>query len=1083
MKQITLFDPLRASWVRRLLKRVTSPTTGNASPVSVGCEKYKRLEYLLMCGLGLIVFAVYYQTLCTGVYPGTSAAATGKVLGLLPDVPVSHPLWLSVSRAVATLPVFIAPYWLNLFTAFCGSVAVAWLFRIVSRVAFELIRADPALRFVPVSDEGTETEHAQVEGADAALTADSDDDVTEHVAATLGGLVSALVFAFCAPFWLASTSLHVQPLDILLLLFTADLLAYYHFTGKLGTGVAAVFLCGAGLIESPMFLIFLPFFAAVVILACIRYKQISESFLLLLLAAGLAGAAASLALLFKLSAAEQVVSMANLPQLILGFARTYRTVLVQSVPRTDGLFVLILPLLSLVMAIVGARKATVCRDEVTRWKWRVINAIFSAVVIAEMLNLPKTVWTIAREGSHLPILPSLVVAVAVGVFFVFWHQMSVVPTYNAASELDQPQPVTRVIGYGMCGLLTITALRAASLNLGDADGRTAAFADRVAQEMLALSKPAQCLVTDGTLDLNLLIRTHVTGRRLTIIPAGSGHRAHAAKTGTSSRAARLTITPAAGLLNREPEAVVEQWLRNNPTEYTHFATVGTPDLWLRAGLIPIPNGLLYVGAIHADDPDHTALMEKSREVWQRLAALLKDDPSMLPALRRTQADVRAHVSRVANDLGTCLENAGHLAEADAVYTMSLGLDGNNLCAILNRYGLRMRRPDAGPVSEAACQVVRLAEEPRLVEKFAVTVARYGTLAPQLADNLVPRAMANYPSGVTPIPNLIKLLDKWLTFSQAASVTQPPATIIPSDPQFGHALQARVEGRGDETEKNVRRIVKNRPSNLSAWSLLAEILLNRGEVKEVNDNIFPAMRAIAGGVTNQLVEMIQGCLHMRADPPRYDAARVCFKHVLLLNPDFDVASERLLQADVCLGNAAYIEADALAVVTHNPTHASANALLGGVRLGQRRWGEAESCLRASLERRPSAAAHNDLSELFRQQKKWGEAEQQARLAIRLAPGFCQAWDSLVAALADSGRTEEANVAFQCALALHNPSDEHAAVSPIHPRMNHDRKKDGHQHIQLDERPLSKVPTPLPEVLSDFQGKERTQPLSELTRIES
>jgi tetratricopeptide (TPR) repeat protein len=387
--------------------------------------------------------------------------------------------------------------------------------------------------------------------------------------------------------------------------------------------------------------------------------------------------------------------------------------------------------------------------------------------------------------------------------------------------------------------------------------------------------------------------------------------------------------------------------------------------------------------------------------------------------------------------------------------MSFGLDGNNLCAILNRYGLRLRQPDAGSVSEAARQVLQLAEEPQLLEAFTVAVARYGTLAPQLADNLVPRVMANYPSGVTPPSNLIKLLDKWLTFSQAAAVTQPPATINPLDPQFSHALQARVEGRGDEAEKIVRRIVKNRPINLPAWSLLAEILLNRGEVQEVNDNIFPAMRAIAGGVSNQLVEMIHGCLHMRADPPRYDAARVCFKQALELNPSLAVASEQLLQADACLGDASYIEADALAVVKHNPTHASANALLGGLRLVQKRLGEAEFCLRASLECRPSAGAHNDLSELFRQQKRWVEAEQQARLAIRLSPGSYQAWDSLVDVLADSGRTDEASVAFQCALALRNPSDEHAVVSPIRLSMNQDRKMDGYQHIQLDEMRLSKV----------------------------
>ena len=1067
MNEIAFFGTVRDAWFHGMQKLMPSKMVSGATPCD-GCENDKRSEHLIMLGVGLTVFAVYWQTLCTGVYPGTSAVATGKVLGLLPDVPVSHPIWLAMSRAVANLPGFIAPYRLNLFNAVCGSMAAAWLFQIVKRTMFELIRAAPVLRFVPVSDDETDTAREQEDGNTAVLTVDPQDDAKEHVVATLGGLCSALVFAFCAPFWIASTSLHVQPFDILLLFLTADLLARYHFTGKLGASVAAVFLCGAGLIESPIFLILSPVFAAVVILTCIRNNQISEPFFLLLLAAGLMGVAASLALFFSLSAAEQVVSTANLSQLIQGFARTYRAVLVQGVPRTDVLFVLFLPLLSLVASIVGTRKITFCRDAVTRWKWMAINVIFTAAMVAGMLNLPKTVWGVARDGSHLPILPSLVVAVAVGFFFVFWYQMGTVPTYDDARELEQSQVSKRLAGYGMCGLLVIMALRATSLNLGDSDGRKAAFADRIAQEMLALSKPARCIVTDGTLDLNLLIRTHVTGRRLTIIPACSDHRVFVAKTRGASTTARLTMAPPAGELAWEPEALVEQWLRNNPTEHTQVTTVGIPELWHRAGTVPLPNGLLYIGASQAGAPDLSTLMDKQREVWQLIAPLLKDDPAMLPALRRTQAGVRAHVSRVANDLGVHLENAGHLTEADSAYTMSLTLEEKNLSAILNRYGLRLRQPVAGPVSEAVRQILQLVEKPQFFEEFDVAVARSGTLVPQLADKLVPRVMANYPSGETPPSNLIKLLDKWLTFSCATPVTTPlTRTMFDVHHQLSQALQARVEGRNDEAEAIVRRIVRVRTSNLPAWSLLAEILLDRGEVNEVRDNIFPAMRALAGGVTNSLVEMTQGCLCMRAEPPRYDEARVCFERALALDPSLAIACDQLLQADVCLGTASFIEADAKTIIKRNPTHAAATALLGNLSLGQKRLGEAESYLRTSLACQPSAGAHNDLSELFCQQNNWAEAEQQARLAIRLEPGFYQAWGSLGKVLMDRGRLDEAYAALRCALVLRNSAYDQGGVSQFRLRLNQDRSEVVNQLFTLVEKRLLNVPEPVREVFSDLK----------------
>ncbi len=976
-------------------------------------------ELWLMCGIGLLTLTAYVLTLSHGVVPGGSAIETGKALGLLPSLPATHPLGLLAARIVTKIPCFETVFRLNLFSAVCGSLAAAWLFRITKRIIFEFIRDAPSLQLVPMGDEDPASAPFKA-SADHPMT---DGDSVEHIVSTLGGIITAIAFAFSAPIWIASTCLHMQPFTLLLLFVCLDLVACYHFTGKASACVAAVFLLGLGLVESVTFVALAPLAIVLMLLASIRYSHISESFVLLMLATGFSGLAANLLLFLLQSEWGHTFSSDHFFGLLSSLAHQHTGAFLRGLPKIGGALIFLQTTGPLLLALVSLRVFYSHQDEVARWKWALANLMIAGVSLACLMNLPKTAWALAREGSHLPVIPALSIAIATGAVFVFWCLFAVVPKREDPDDQHATSLGLRLLGFGMCGLLGIVTLRAINTNADDADGRRALFADRIAYAMLDQAGAARCLLTDGTLDLNLLIGSHLSGRNQTFLPCP--RTAEGEKSITSDKQApfRLTLPGADDVPKPSAAAFVEQWLQKNPKARGQVAVIGDPGVWQRAGLLPVPNGLLYSGATEIGRSEAKALLARSQESWLRIAPYLIEDPALRPELRLVHSRIRSHVSRMANDLGVLLEHLEDRPAADTAYGEALRLDERNLCAMLNRYGLSLRDRTLGAPLEFVKLMTTVTAQAGFFDTFDSEVRRGGMLSRQEADRVLPAVMLDYGLGTKPPETMLNLLDKWLMLSRQMPRTQPPSTLAAAEPvdkapdlKLTQAMAALLGGKPVRAERLLRLLVRNQPGNLSAWSLLAEILMNRGETKEIQDAIIPAMRTASGLGDNTLADMTQGCLLMRVTPPRPAEARACFDRALSLNPKLPVAGDRLLSVDRLLGDAAQIEADALKIVSGLPDHTGANAILGSRRLAQKRYAESEGFLRQSIKSQPTAGALNDLAELLRQQNKPAEAEQQARLAIRSAPNFYQAWDTLGNILLETGRTDEAYSPLHCAFAL-------------------------------------------------------------------
>lgn len=999
----------------------------------------------MMAGLGVLAFAVYALTLAPGVEPGAPAVATASAMGLLSGLPAAHPLWTLFTRAIAHLPFSNTPVLLNYFSAVCGSVATVLVFRITQRVVFEMISEPPLIRMEP-TDEAANSLQDVSEGKTG--------DVLERTAAMLAGATASILFAFSAPFWNASVALHSQPFMIILTLFVVDRLFCYLYTSKTSACVVCLLLVGIGVVESVVFVLLAPLIFFAILQASIRFQHICESFLLVLMAAGLTGLALNLALALQFSEAVPCFSASGVRQVLSELVHTHLQTLLVGLPRPDLPFIALQTVLPLTVAALAIRQFSTQSDENVQWKWGIASMLFTLLALGYASNISKSAWDLARHGGHLPVIPCLSIAVALGFFLAYWVLMTYEPRFNDEFELAPPSFGLRLLGHGMCMLICVVTLRTFHTNLNDSDGRKSKFADLLAEEVLGQAAHARCLVADGTLDLHVLIKARERGLDLLVLP-----RAEEDPAATSSDLPyALVLRPAKGSHAPSADAAFQAFLNSHPQAYAQAAILGSPQLWQRSGFTAVPAGLLYLGQPADQKLDMEKLTTSYREWSARIHQVLQDDATLRPDLRRIQTRLRRQASRMANDFGALQESQGLADAAANSYTEALRLDGGNVCALLNRCGVRASSDGGKLDDEGVAELHALAEQLALPGAFDAAIANSGVLAPRPVDALLPALIARSPSLATPDADLCGLFAKWLGCIRAAdksepagaSATAPATAAAEAAPQLTLAVAMLLEGRETRAENQLRLLLRSQPKNLSAWSLLAEILLNRGETLEVRETVLPAMRKACANDDTTLADMAEGCLCMRESPPDTAQARACFLRAWQQSPNLSVAGEQLLRASMRSGSVANLEADAQAILDQDADHVAANAILGGIRLSQKRYGEAQRFLASSIRSLPTPGARNDLADLLRQTGHRSEAEREARLAIRMKPDFYQAWDTLGNILLEDNRTDEADQVQHCAL-LWGPSDARVLLTLSRIHLKQGLPQEARKYLDLS-RPL-------------------------------
>ncbi|MDD2597988.1 MAG: tetratricopeptide repeat protein [Kiritimatiellae bacterium] len=986
-----------------------------------------------------------------------------KAIGMLPDTPVIHPLWLALTQMLAALPFGGVIERLNFSSVVYGSLSVAILFRITKRLIFELIRESPAVQFIPEDD----SNGGQTVGTHFKKFCQA--EVREYLLSVVGASIVACCFAFCTPFWIAASALSFQAFDTLLVLVVIDRFFSYYFSGNSKSCIITVFLCGVGVIESPLFIVITPLILLFVLRRSIIFEQISESFIILLMVTFMVGVNLNLGILTFLSLSGKILTGGLLLQIFKEQGHSHFNALARGLPPSGWLLIVLQTVFPVLIVYQSLKIFSLYQSELRKWKWGIINLIITFTTLYYLLNMPESAWWMARSGSHLPVIPYLSTSFVAGMLFTYWMLLAFMQRANEKNEQEGVGIYLRVLGCTLGGLIFFTSAQTIHRNFSDSDSRQSKFIDQMADEILREANPAKCLLSDSFVAPSLAIKAYVGKHPITLLAATRAHLT-TPPAGERDLPFHLIQPLEVAAQKKSSEAFLKQWLQKNPQACQQVAVISHPEIFQLSGFTPIPSGLIYSANAPSQPLMPQALARAHYQRSLRVLSILNASNPTRPLLLQIQSNLKAHLSRVTNDLGVLLENLESPQEAAKAYAQALEINPENLSALLNAYGLSLKS-DATFKSVSGSNILsRIALDPNFFTTFDTKILSSGMLKRQRADEIMPLAMQQYPTDEPHSLHITRLFGSWLqrcaplaVYTPSGGVIDPPAPRKEVDTQLVQALAALEDGKTTQAESLLRLYVRSRPQNLSAWSVLAEILMNRNQFDEVENDILPQMKAIKSE-DQTLVNMTEGALLTRCPEPDYQRARDCFLRVLDANPRLLTACAELLNVDQRLGNATYIEADALKIVENFPDHPQANAILGSLELSRNQLRRAEVYLLQSIHSQPAAGSCNDLAELYLRQKDYQSAETYARQSIRLSIGFYQAWDTLGNILLGQNRLEEAGGAVRCAL-FFGPNDVRLYLTLARLYVQQGRLPEAERLLQ-QIKPLAAQNTP--SVLQDFNA---------------
>ncbi len=647
------------------------------------CRQWKRkLDTLFGWGAAAFALAVYLFTLSPGVFPGLSASLMATYTGIEPALAPAHPLWGSLVDWIGGWPMGQPAWRLNFFSALCGALGVGLLYGLVSRLV-----------------------HAAIDRAD---------DTAENavVASVMAGAVAAVALAFSVPFWMASTRLHFQSFDLLLLLLAAHLFLRYAVSHKWPYVAGFALLYGVGIVESAIFAPFAPLFIFYAFRVWYLRDDIRLGRILLL------GLLALLGLGLFLLAARHFCATADISlrdysgywdvvwTMVRDQARTMRAAL----PRVGWMLIVLLAIVPWLAAQLISVRAL---NEYRQWSHYALHIAMTAIVFAMLANTAASPWDLLRARGGLPVGFSALTAMTAGYLSAYWYLLMANSKLMKVREVKLLRVRAGVwLGYALTWSLIVVVAAAALINgLKEASGRRGAFADACARELLDHLQGRRWLVSDGLLDNHLRIEAARRKQDLVLLALHKNDNPiyiRQLKKLIDSDAefaaldrVRLKNSAELGVIT-----FIQDWIGMASNVAPRLAVMSAPDLLVGAGWTVVPNYLCFVGEPRRDVLRGETILEAHRPFWERMERLL---PPPTPKQRERAKSgaaleplvvyrnhLRRQVGFVANNLGVLLEDLGRGADAYAVYKRVRAIDSENISALLNMAEMLNRDPDFMP---------------------------------------------------------------------------------------------------------------------------------------------------------------------------------------------------------------------------------------------------------------------------------------------------------------------------------------------------------------------------------------------------
>lgn len=1000
---------------------------------------------------GVVALVAYLMTLSDDAYPGLSASLVAEAASVIPPSGAAHPLFALVARAIASIELFSLPVRLNLFSAFCGTLCAMLLYHVVSRLIF----------FSACEDEGgggREKISAAIAKYELPPEVEAYNKKIFPIAVACGWVAAGL-FIFMTPAWAAATRLDRGLFDLFIALAA---LTFFPFekTANRGCKLAfSAFLFLLGLFDSAVFLLLMPCYAVFAFRVFLS-SQHRRAILSWLMAAGLAGIALAI-YAYALNSADEKGT--TLLAILISYAKAlpfnhYREL--KSLFPHSGWLLLVVQTGVPVLVLLFGRQLL--------FKERRIGTVLALLMVTlisipSLLSLPIAPFFIFARLGRLPVFESVFLAMAMSMalasclIFIKPDESPLKKKYSLV--LDR---ITR----GVLSVLVVLVLLVPFRSFREVDTRSGRFADETARAMLDQMKGRTWLIANGYLDNHLKIQAAMRKQPLTLVtlrPQPLPHESAQLKRliDTSPDFEGQNRQRLLNALSLGNIRFVREWFMTDKEAGERAMVFAMPDLWTSCGYVAVPEGLAFGGVRSDQKPDLTKIIEENRVFTGRMLPLLQKKwaSGFVAALSET---LRLKAGLAANELGVLLEDQEKPEEAFQAYLRANEIDPKNMSAVVNGYVLASAQKMNPEVISRLNKKIKALTSGQKYQPQEITwiLQNYGTIrqpafyqqqaktwsslgVTTVATDKSKRALAM--SEQTGVNALLENASFYLQSGDAVKAEACYRSALEKDPAnksalMGLCLQMLSQNKMSETgiwlqkaldagvekeallypsitlailQKDTARALKlleeatqKFPTDLRYWTLKADILLNQGDILQVEKSVLPQMQKALKNPDHFLVHAVRGFMLKKKGRPHFVEARNCLLRALSLNAAVPDIWNALFEVDLALGNSGFTETDARSLLNIDPEHALANYLLGSLLLSRGKLSEAEDFLRRSIEITPTSAACNDLSENLRCQKKLVEAETFARQALAIDPGLLPALDTLACVLCDAGKYEEA-----------------------------------------------------------------------------
>ncbi len=973
--------------------------------------------------LFVLALAVYAVTLTPGPHPGESARLGAQVLGLDPFISALYPLWYLLAGLIAWLnPLGSVTLSMNFLSALLSALSVWLIYSVVSRL--------PQLKVELVKDEPPSKQPGRV-----------------------AGVAAALLFAFCVPFWMTATQTHHLPLEIALLLGAGLLFLQYVHKEDMRWLYAFVVYYGVGAVESVLFIVSAPLFAAylVVLLALreqLRVKVVGKLVLLFLVG-----------LTFYFYAAWRFYSApvyewhdyTHFLQIIWFMWVEQYAIMRHGLGQVGWLIVFMTAILPFLIVLATPRLLS--SRQAVKIGPLLLHVTLTVLAVLLLFNARVAPW-VATGRTNLMVFPYLLWAIYGGYLVGYWY---VILCGRYASRSSRP--MLRRLRPVWIGAVIAAIGVAAFLNWQQVSHKGIRNVHVFLDEVLESLDGRDWFLSNGVLDHSLMLMAHERDQSVEVMnPRLARNPLYLRYLSSLFDDPHLQSLASVGLI-----PLLTEWVEIDEDIHERLAILHWDEFWASHGFYPVPDGVLFVGARVAAEIDTDDLYDRNMVFWERWLERTEDAPEGTGLFAEFMRWQRGHVSRVANNFGVMLEELDEPEKAYESYRKARAINPDNVSALLNMASLAYRHdyPEADELNQT---VDELAALPDHELRHWSLVARYGTV--RHPEAYARRGMAWAMSGkadvaIADIQRAIEagaegeqlsfvLASLYFEDEQFDESERMYSDMLREDPDNPGALMglSRVavrrgnfdlargyierlkelgvdsvrvgleeaaleilDGREDRGRRVLEKLVEDQPGLTRAWAMLVLVAL----AQEDEPLLTRALRALGESGTMD-ARSLMVVAHAQMSRGRLSEARNTLERIARMHPADMAVQEALLRLDVMERNQTDARRRVEAILSRDPRNAFANYILGTLHYNAGNMMLAESAFRTSVNHDPTAEALSDLAWVLQLRGEYDEAYEYIRRSIELETDNGISWNVYGVIMMHRDDLDGAEAALQRALDL-------------------------------------------------------------------